>query len=110
MMETSNIMRRRADGNFVDCQKLYSPRCALSIMHPMLGRIKPHETPYKSIFLENVKGEVDFESLIIIEDSIAETKKILCDTMRKKYDDTMLEDLRYIDYLLLKNGIDEYRR
>ena len=28
----------------------------------------------------------------------------------KKYDDTMLEDLRYIDYLLLKNGIDEYRR
>ena len=38
------------------------------IMHPMLGRIKPHETPYKSIFLENVKGEVDFESLIIIED------------------------------------------
>ncbi len=80
------------------------------IMHPMLGRIKPHETPYKSIFLENVKGEVDFESLIIIEDSIAETKKFLCDTMRKKYDDTMLEDLRYIDYLLLKNGIDEYRR
>ena len=79
-------------------------------MHPMLGRIKPHETPYKSIFLENVKGEVDFESLIIIEDSIAETKKFLCDTMRKKYDDTMLEDLRYIDYLLLKNGIDEYRR
>ena len=53
------------------------------IMHPMLGRIKPHETPYKSIFLENVKGEVDFESLIIIEDSIAETQKF-CATRCEK--------------------------
>lgn len=80
------------------------------IMHPMLGRIKPHETPYKSIFLEDVKGKIDFQSVMIIEDSIAETQKFLNGNMQRKYDETMLEDLQYIDCLLIKNGVEEYRR
>lgn len=80
------------------------------IIHPMPGRIKPHETPYKSVFLENVKGEIDFHSVAIIEDSIAETQKFFNGNMQRKYDETMLEDLRYIDFLLMKNGIEEYRR
>lgn len=80
------------------------------IMHPMPGRIKPHETPYKSIFLENIKGEIDFQSVMIIEDSIAETRKFLNGNTRIKYDDAMLDDLQYIDCLLLENGIEEYRR
>lgn len=84
------------------------------IMHPMMGRIKPHETPYKSVFLETAEdGEdrtTDAESVIIIEDSIAETKKLIENTYRKKYYDELLPDLQYIDLLLLKSGIEEYRR
>ena len=80
------------------------------IMHPMLGRIKPHETPYKSVFLENVRGALDVQSLVIIEDSIAETYKFLDQKINKKYGEAMLKDLRYIDYLLLQNGVDEYKR
>ena len=80
------------------------------IMHPMPGRIKPHETPYKSIFLENIKGKIDFQSVMIIEDSIAETRKFLNGNTRIKYDDALLDDLQYIDSLLLENGIEEYRR
>lgn len=86
------------------------------IIHPMMGRIKPHETPYKSVFLEmpdekkNPGGTgTDFMSVTIIEDSISETRKLLNNTFRKKYDDTMLEDLQYLDLLLIKSGIEEYR-
>ena len=80
------------------------------IMHPMAGRIKPHETPYKSVYLEKTSGKADMDSIIIIEDSIAETKKFIENTYLKKYDELLLEDLQYIDYLLLKSGVDEYRR
>ncbi len=84
------------------------------IIHPMMGRIKPHETPYKSVFMEIPdEGEAgagtDFMSVTIIEDSISETRKLLNDTFMKKYDETMLKDLQYLDYLLIKSGIEEYR-
>ncbi len=87
------------------------------VMHPMMGRIKPHETPYKSVFLEvpeereREKGtECDLNSVIMIEDSMAETAKLLQNTFALKYDDSMLPDLQYLDYLLLKAGAEEYRR
>ena len=70
-------------------------------MHPMMGRIKPHETPYKSVFLEKTEGKTDMDSIIIIEESIAETKKLI---------EQLLPDLQYIDFLLLKSGVEEYRR
>ncbi len=84
------------------------------IIHPMMGRIKPHETPYKSVFMEmpderETGAGTDFMSITIIEDSISETRKLLNDTFMKKYDDSMLKDLQYLDYLLVKSGIEEYR-
>lgn len=84
------------------------------IIHPMMGRIKPHETPYKSVFVEmpdegEIAAETDFMSVTIIEDSISETRKLLNDTYMLKYDETMLEDLQYLDYLLIRNGLEEYR-
>ena len=87
------------------------------VIHPMMGRIKPHETPYKSVFLEMpedheiASGDVitDTMSVIIIEDSIAETKKLLSDTYMLKYDEGHLEELQYLDLLLIRSGIEEYR-
>ena len=84
------------------------------VIHPMMGRIKPHETPYKSVFLEvpgegETAAETDFMSVTIIEDSISETRKLLNDTFMLKYDESMLGDLQYLDYLLIKSGIEEYR-
>lgn len=80
------------------------------IMHPMMGRIKPHETPYKSVFLEKTEGKTDMDSIIIIEESIAETKKLIEHTYQTKYDEQLLPDLQHIDFLLLKSGVEEYRR
>lgn len=80
------------------------------IMHPMMGRIKPHETPYKSVFLQLGQDNTHFDSIIIIEDSIAETRKFLEHTAQNKYDELLLPDLQFIDLQLLRSGIEEIRR
>ncbi len=86
------------------------------VIHPMMGRIKPHETPFKSVFLEipdereisDGSFTTDMTSVTIIEDSIAETAKLIHNTYRQKYDEQLLSDLSYIDFILIKSGIEEY--
>lgn len=91
------------------------------VIHPMMGRIKPHETPYKSVLMEvpNEKEmdrsemNLDFDSITIIEDSISETSKLINNTFMIKYDKNNIknmEDLAFIDFLLIKAGIEEYLR
>lgn len=86
------------------------------LIHPMMGRIKPHETPYKSVLLEVDENtgegtpETDFESVVIIEDSIRETEKLLKNSAYIKYYDEIDDDLQLLDKLLLDSGIDEIVR
>lgn len=86
------------------------------LIHPMMGRIKPHETPYKSVLLEVDENtgegtpETDFESVVIIEDSIRETEKLLKNSAYIKYYDEIDDDLQLLDKLLLDSGIDEILR
>lgn len=80
------------------------------IAHPMMGRIKPHETPYKSVIMEKLTGNLDFLSLQIIEDSIKETTKFLTNTYMQKYDDLLLPDLAFIDSLLMASALEECTR
>lgn len=75
------------------------------LIHPMLGRIRPNETPYKSLLLEVGGEETDVYSVLIIEDSIKMTKKILNNTAYRKYDDSLLEELQYLDKELFDSGI-----
>ena len=79
------------------------------LIHPMPGRIKPHETPYKSVLLEEGASETNFYSVVIIEDSIKMTEKYLNNTVYTKYYDELTQDLQYIDKLLLDSGIEEIR-
>lgn len=84
-------------------------------IHPMSGRIRPNETPYKSIFLSvrrdaPMRSSTDMYSLIIIEDSIAETQKYLKNTLSIRPGEKILEDLQEMDMILLMNGIEEFGR
>ncbi|MGF6376084.1 hypothetical protein M2140_001154 [Clostridiales Family XIII bacterium PM5-7] len=80
------------------------------LMHPMMGRIKPHETPYKSVILETGSSQVSMESLLMIEDSIQTTRKFMEDTAYIKYYDEILSDLQFIDKTLLDSGVEELER
>ena len=54
--------------------------------------------------------ETDFESVVIIEDSIRETEKLLKNSAYIKYYDEIDDDLQLLDKLLLDSGIDEIVR
>jgi hypothetical protein len=75
------------------------------LTHPLSGSIKPNQTPYKSIALQKRIGEVDFNSLLIIEDSISRTKSLLKDKTTPNWPEKYLEDFRLIDYDLIKNAL-----
>ncbi|MFS8542191.1 MAG: GrdX family protein, partial [Tissierellales bacterium] len=76
------------------------------ITHPLSGSIKPNETPYKTIMISKKKEDsVDFNSVVIIEDSIATAKKFLKDKPTPNWPERVLEDFKIIDLSLIENAI-----
>lgn len=73
--------------------------------HPLSGSVKPGETPYKSIIIMgNEQGQLDFESLDIIEKSIATAGKFVDNT--GLYDEAIKKDFQIVDYTLIKSAVD----
>lgn len=74
------------------------------LTHPLYSNLTPTSTLYRSILIE--KGEVlDFESVLLIENSISKVERIL-KTQNKKYISAeVLEDLKYIDYEIIEETL-----
>ena len=70
------------------------------LTHPLAGSVKPGETPYKTIVLGSKKGNLDMNSLFLIEESIMTCEK-LKNSIRKIWDKEILEDFKLIDYSLI---------
>ncbi len=73
------------------------------LSHPLSGSVKPNETPYKSVLVSKHKGNMDVDSLKIIEDSIYTCDKFMKVTLKSGYNnqDAILEDFRQVDYELI---------
>ena len=79
---------------------------SILLTHPLSGSVKPGQTPYKSVMIHIVKGNVDADSLLMIEDAIDNCKKFVkrVDEFREGTD----EDKRFIDYTLISSGIESF--
>lgn len=75
------------------------------LTHPLSGSVKPNETPYKTILVSKDDGQLDFQSLSIIEKSIESTKKF--NVSNKQISEEILEDFREIDLSLIENVINK---
>ena len=75
------------------------------LTHPIVSSIKPYETPYKTIVLAYNNGEIDLESIELIENSIELSKNFL-DKPRRKLTKSIDEDFRLIDYELINGAIE----
>ena len=75
------------------------------LTHPIVSSIKPYETPYKTIVLAYNNGEIDLESIELIENSIELLKNFL-DKPRRKLTKNIDEDFRLIDYELINGAIE----
>jgi len=76
------------------------------LTHPLSGSVKPGQTPYKSVMIHVVEGNVDTDSLLMIEDAIDNCKKFVkrVDEFREGTD----EDKRFIDFTLISSGIESF--
>lgn len=76
------------------------------ISHPLAGSVKPNETPYKSVILEpKPELKIDFESLRIIEGSLALSAKLIEDRPLSFRSMRMKDDYALIDFALIESGL-----
>ena len=76
------------------------------LTHPLMGSIKPNQTPYKTVVISSKKErEVDLDSLEFIEKSIESAEKLLKDKPLRKWPESVLEDYRLIDFDLINNAL-----
>lgn len=76
------------------------------LTHPLSGSVKPYETPFKSIAVTADQEVLDFQSLQIIEESLATARKFLADAKVIKYSEKVYDDFRMIDMNLILSGIE----
>ena len=96
------------DGDFMEilttCRDYIHNKHRL-LTHPLAGSIKPNETPYKTIMIDDV-DKLDTESLLLIEKAIETTKKFQNNFKTPLWVDSILEDFKVIDLDLIKNVLE----
>ena len=76
---------------------------AVIINHPLSGSIKPNESPYKSLVLSLRRGDVDIDSLRLIEGAMEVLEKM--PVRNHSFPARVLEDFQVIDLDLLDSAI-----
>ena len=75
------------------------------LTHPLMGSVKPNETPFKSVAISYIcENNVDLDSLMYIEKSIETANKMLKNKPLREWQESVLEDFRAIDFSLISNA------
>ena len=72
------------------------------LTHPLTGGLKPNDTPYKSILVSGTRGEIDEQSIRIIEDAVLIAKGFPLRQIPERY----LQDLQTVDLSLIRSALD----
>lgn len=75
------------------------------LTHPMAGSLKPNQTPYKTIIIERSSDKAQYESVILIENSIEAAFKFLKFKATPKWDEKILNDFKTVDLSLIENAL-----
>jgi len=71
------------------------------LTHPLMGSVKPNESPYKSVVISKAIEDLDIQSLNIIEESVQTAQKFAPKKIPEKY----LNDLQIVDLSLIRTAI-----
>lgn len=77
------------------------------LSHPLSGSVKPGQTPYKTVLLEEGGNTLDQASLQIIEDALGMAVKMLAASGTAGIGEQADNDFKLIDYDLAKNALDQ---
>lgn len=83
---------------------------AVLLTHPRSGSIKPSETPFKSVLLEEGNRMLDTPSLQIIEDALQLAQRMIAQTETRNWTESILADFQLIDYDLIRHGLEHAKR
>ena len=78
--------------------------------HPLMGSLKPNETPYRSVAVSSEQGDLDMDSLLLIENAIETFDKFAQVTRPDRGVNTperMLADFRLIDLSLIESALED---
>lgn len=84
----------------------YVHRGYVLLTHPLTSSIKPNETPFKSVLIQEGDGEINFSSLELIENALSLLKSFKENIYIDQYSQKIIEDFQLIDYSVIKSGID----
>lgn len=76
------------------------------LTHPLSSSIKPNETPYKSVIISENKGNLNLNSIYIIENSIMSFDNFNLNKI-KNITEKMKEDFKLIDLTVLESALDK---
>ncbi len=74
------------------------------LTHPLSGSVKPNETPYKSLAIDD-ESLHDLDSLWLIEQAIATYIKFENNRALPKWTEQVREDFMVVDFDLIKNAL-----
>lgn len=75
------------------------------LTHPLSGSIKPNETPFKSIVIGKKKGNLDFDGLSIVEESIVSAQKFIRGKATPLWTEKVKADFKLIDCSIITSAI-----
>lgn len=78
------------------------------LTHPLSGSVKPDETPYKSVMIEECK-EFDYDSLVMIEEAIQRAEFMIKDSKKREYTEKLMTDFQYIDKSLIDSALESHK-
>ncbi len=80
------------------------------LTHPLMGSLKPNETPYRTVAVSSETGPLDLDSLQLIENAVETFDKFARVTRPDRGVNTperMLADFRMIDLSLIESALED---
>lgn len=71
----------------------------------MSGSLKPNQTPFKSVIVAERSDNIDYESVILIENSLEAAYKFLRYKKTPLWNDKILNDFKTVDLSLVENVV-----
>lgn len=111
VLEIKQINVEYLEGSYYDVltqvKSLVTDQKYQILSHPLSGSIKPNETYYKSIMIDDNSYEyIDLNSLELIEKAIEVYDKFLKDKVRPNWSPNVLDDFALVDYFLIKSAME----
>ena len=72
------------------------------LTHPLYGSVKPNETVYRTLILEE-GNEIDFTSINLIEEAVTTANTFMRNHKPLEWPDSILDDFQVIDWDLIEN-------